>query len=197
MASGREVLESLAVHPDAAVRHKSGSVRAALGEVVLHGDYAQFGVYRGKTARLIAKHMIPPRHLHLFDSFEGLPEDWTHKKKAGAFKLTEDEIPDFESDAVIVHKGWFKDTVPVWAKETKTSLAFIHLDADLYSSTIDVLFNIDHLLPAGAIILFDEYIMGKTEDEHRALMDWMEKFHRKVDYLWRSAKVQVCTRVTH
>src|SRR5665213_2075445 len=114
MAEGRDIMESLRVHPDADARAKGGSVRAALKEVTLPGDFAQFGVYRGKTARLIAANMEPPRKLHLFDSFEGLPEDWTNRKKEGAFKLTPDEIPIFDADNIVIHKGWFKDTVPGW-----------------------------------------------------------------------------------
>lgn len=196
MASGREILKSLKIHPDATKRAKGGSIRVAIREVSLPGSFAQFGVYRGKTARAILAQMQPPRILHLFDSFEGLPEDWTKRKKEGAFKLKPDEIPVFGSDRVQIHKGWFKDTVPVWGKAASNPLAFIHLDADLYSSTIDALYNIDHLILPGTILLFDEYVMGKNEDEHRALVDWMNKFSRKVDYLWRSSKVQVCARVT-
>ncbi len=65
-----------------------------------------------------------------------------------------------------MHKGWFKDTVPVWGQEATRPLAFVHMDADLYSSTTEALFNIDHLMPKDAIILFAEYVMGATDDEH-------------------------------
>lgn len=196
---GREVLESLNIHPDIRTddrRMKLSSVLCALKEVILPGDYAQFGVYRGKSARQIASCMTGDRKLHLFDSFEGLPEDWTKKKKAGMFKLLPEEIPAFDSERVVVHKGWFKDTVPPWAREMTAPLAFIHLDADLYSSTIDVLFNTDHLMVPGTILLFDEYVMGDSEDEHRALVDWAAKFNRKFEYLWRAGGNQVCVRVT-
>ena len=194
--SGREILESLEVHEKASVRARKGAVTAAVGEVTLDGDFAQFGVYRGNTARIIESLMTGDRKLHLFDSFEGLPEDWTKAKKKGAFRLAEDDIPVFDSPRVVVHKGWFKDTVPPWGQQTTTPLAFLHMDADLYSSTVDVLFNIDHLIPAGAIILFDEYVMGHTEDEHRALLDWAAKFGREYEYLWRSRSMHVCLRMT-
>jgi len=188
-------MESLRVHDEAREERRAGSMRAAIAEVTLEGDYAQFGVYRGRTARMILDLMSPGRTLHLFDSFEGLPEDWTPNRKAGAFKLNSEEIPSFDPERVVLHKGWFKDTVPVWGRQATVPLAFIHLDADLYSSTIDALFNIDHLILQGTIILFDEYAGPKRDEEHRALVDWGEKFNRRYEYLWRSSGPQVCIRI--
>lgn len=175
---------------------RKSSVKGALGEITLPGDFAQFGVYRGRSARVIHRLMTGDRKLHLFDSFEGLPEDWTPNKPAGHFKLAPDEIPIFEGDNVVIHKGWFKDTVPPWAKEIERPLAFLHIDADLYSSTVDVLFNLNDAIVPGTIILFDEYVLGHADDEHRALLDWAQKFDRKFDYLWRTDGAQVCIRIT-
>jgi hypothetical protein len=193
--SGFDVLQSLPIHEDARDERRPGSLRGAIAEVSLEGDYAQFGVYRGRTARMILDLMSPGRKLHLFDSFEGLPEDWTRKQKMGAFRLDNEEIPNFDPDRVIMHKGWFKDTIPGWAGQSTLPLAFIHLDADLYSSTVDVLFNIDSLILKGTIILFDEYAGRKQDDEHRALLAWAEKFNRSYQYLWRSSGPQVCIRI--
>lgn len=195
LRSGREILDSLPIHGATHGKRRGGAVRAALTEVRLPGDFAQFGVYKGGTARKIEAEMTGDRKLHLFDSFEGLPEDWTRKKPAGAFKLEAEDIPVFDSNRVVVHKGWFKDTVPGWGKEHSEPLAFIHMDADLYSSTVEVLFNIDHLIVPGTIILFDEYVMGKTDHEHRALLDWAGKFNRVYQYLWRDEGPRVCIRV--
>jgi hypothetical protein len=194
--SGREVLESLRIHDSTNVSRRKNAVRSGVGEVTLPGDFAQFGVFRGNTARLIESLMTGDRRLHLFDSFEGLPEDWTKAKQKGAFRLPEDRIPVFDSPRVVMHKGWFKDTLPPWGRESTTPLAFIHMDADLYSSSIEVLFNIDHLIPKDAIILFDEYVMGRTEDEHRALLAWSARFNRRYEYLWRSSGNHVCVRIT-
>jgi Macrocin-O-methyltransferase (TylF) len=194
-ASGREIMKSLRVHDDARERPRKGSVLAAIHEVSTEGDYAQFGVFRGATARFIESHMTGARKLHLFDSFEGLPEDWIEGKEKGAFRLDPDRIPTFDSERVVVHKGWFKDTVPDWAPHATAPLAFVHLDADLYSSTIEALFNINHLILQNAIVLFDEYVKGGLEDEHRALLDWAKKYSRTYEYLWRSSASQVCVRI--
>ena len=174
------------------------AVYAAVGEVGMEGDYAQFGVYRGRTARMIAALTSKGRKLHLFDSFEGLPEDWVATKKAGHFSLAPDEIPEFDPKVAVIHKGWFNETVPTFVIDRKAPLAFIHLDADLYSSTVDVLFNANSIIARDTIILFDEYAIERweTDDEHRALTDWVDKFGRGFDYLWRSQTVQVCVRIT-
>lgn len=195
--TGRQVMAGLPVKSLPALSvPRVMSIYGAIGEISLDGDYAEFGVFRGNAARLILALMTGERKLHLFDSFEGLPEDWTHAKKAGAFKLAEGEVPRFNPKRTTVHKGWFKDTVPGFGQSTTAPLSFIHMDADLYSSTIDVMFNINHLIVPGTIILFDEYAMGESDDEHRALLEWAEKFGREFEYLWRTDGPQVCTRIT-
>ena len=172
------------------------SIYGAFGEISLPGDFAEFGVHRGGSARLIDALMTGERRLHLFDSFEGLPEDWNTNRKKGSFKLSEDEIPKFNRKRVSIYKGWFKDTVPEFGKEMTAPLSFIHMDADLYSSTIDVLFNINHLIAPQTVILFDEYSLGRLDEEHRAFCEWAEKFNRDFEFLWRTDGAQVCTRIT-
>lgn len=52
------------------------SIYSAIAHITLPGDYAEFGVYKGRTARFLSNFVFrsAPRTLHLFDSFEGLPE---------------------------------------------------------------------------------------------------------------------------
>lgn len=194
--NGVELMESLPIHEAAAKRRRRGSLEVAIGEVSIDGDFAEFGVYKGRSATHILELMKGERKLHLFDSFEGLPEDWTKGKAAGTFAISEDEIPTFDDPRTVVHKGWFKDTVPGWAQSTSTPLAFIHMDADLYSSTMEAFVPINHMIKPGTIILFDEYTQGRTDHEHRALYDWAAKFGRKFEHRWRSAGQQVCVRIT-
>jgi hypothetical protein len=197
LMSGRQVVAALPVKRLPAIEGpRIMSVYGALGEITLPGDYAEFGVFRGSVARLILAFMTGERKLHLFDSFEGLPEDWTQNRKAGAFKLTEGQIPKFNPKRTIIYKGWFKDTVPGFAKSMPAPLSFIHVDCDLYSSTIDVLFNINRLIVPGTILLFDEYVLGQEDGEHRALCEWADKFGREYEHLWRTEGSQVCTRIT-
>lgn len=68
-----------------------------------------------------------------FDSFEGLPEPWYGKYGKGAFaRVGLLEVPD----NVTLVKGWFDDTLHGFLAEHPGPLAFLHVDCDLYSSTI-------------------------------------------------------------
>merc|ERR1711862_755618 len=71
---------------------------------------------------------------------------------------------------VVLHQGWFKDTLPIVIKEHPTDkfgVALVHIDCDLYEATKEVL---DLLLPQimpGCLIRFDElYIFWPTHPEH-------------------------------
>lgn len=181
--------------------YKLVSLYKALDEITLPGDWAQFGVYRGRCARFMSNFLIGKRQFHLFDSFEGLPEDWMGAWKAGSFALKESQIPVFHNPNIHTHKGWFSDTVAPFATTLEAPLAFLHIDCDLYSSTMDVLNGLNMHIADGTILLFDEYMMESkgelSEDEHRALHEWAESFGRTFEFLWRTEWMQVCVRVTN
>ncbi len=167
----------------------------AVAEIRLPGDFAQFGVYRGRSARFLESFLTSGRKLHLFDSFEGLPTEWTGVLPAGAFRLREADIPRFDPETCVVHRGWFRDTAPSFVADYPKPLAFIHMDADLYTSTMDVFDNINALIVPETIIMFDEYVMKESDEEHRALMDWTRRYDRRFEYLWRTNGAQVCIRI--
>jgi hypothetical protein len=202
-SSGKQVLKKLTRFSvpalfDAAAKERSWrlmSLYGAIGEITLPGDFAEFGVYKGYCAQVLTAFITGNRLLHLFDSFEGLPEDWTQNRKAGHFDLG-GKVPQFNPKRTRVHKGWFRDTVPPFAAQLAQPLAFLHLDADLYSSTVEALFPLNEHIVPGTILLFDEYVYMESEDEHRALLDWAARFDRGFDYLWRTPWVQVAVRVT-
>jgi hypothetical protein len=158
------------------------------------GEYAQFGVFKGATARFFLPYVPGNRKFHLFDSFTGLPHEWGGKLKAGAFDL-KGQVPNLNTKRCVIHKGWFKDTVPGFAASAKTPMAFLHLDADLYSSTMEVLRPLNSRIVPGSILLFDEYMLEGQDEEHRALVDWAKSENRDYEYLWRTRWSQVAVRV--
>jgi hypothetical protein len=202
--SGREVLRKLAIkftppvfHGPQARKHGLAAILHAMFEVTLVGDFAEFGVFKGVSARFLSQFLYGERSLHLFDSFEGLPEAWVGVDgyDKGHFS-TNGQVPRIRGKHVHIHKGWFSDTIPPFAEALTQPLSFIHMDADLYGSTMDVFNGLNEFISPGTIILFNEYVMKQSEDEHRALLDWSQQHRREFQYLWRSESVQVAIRVT-
>ena len=180
--------------------YKFTALDEAVRDVRLPGDFLQLGVFKGQCARFLNARMPPGRTLYLLDSFEGLPEDWMGAWRKGAFALAPEDIPVFEAANVEVVPGWFSDTVDGVAARLDAPLALIHADADLYSSTLEALAGLDARIAPGTVILFDEYFMQAgddfRDDEHRALLDWCQRYDRDFEYLWKSEWVQVAVRIT-
>lgn len=124
----------------------------------LEGDVAEFGVYRGGGAKLLqaCKGGSP---LHLFDTFGGMPDIVApiDRHVAGDFADTSAEaVRGYlgADDTVRLHCGIF----PGSAAELPPDLRFrfVHLDVDLYQSTLDGLrwFH-PRLVPGGVLISHD------------------------------------------
>jgi len=97
----------------------------------------------------------PLTSLHGFDSFEGLPEAWDARRPRGTFSR-DGALPTFEDTRVVLHKGWFNDTLPGFALPDHERLV-LNLDADLYSSTIFVLHTLAKAIRPGTLLIFDEF----------------------------------------
>jgi O-methyltransferase len=103
------------------------------------GVFAEVGVYKGLTARLI-HHYAPERPLHLFDTFEGFTERsaaaelQSHRQSASLFSDTSlESVKAFvnqRNENVQFHKGFFPESIP--SSLLEETFAFVHLDADLY-----------------------------------------------------------------
>ena len=123
-----------------------------LENVTINGLYLEFGIWVGKTTKHIAN-KIKPNKLYGFDSFSGLPENWASAATKGYFSLN-GEIPKLPEN-VVVHKGWFADSLKEF--EVSEPISFIHIDCDVYSSTKTVFDHIGKHIVKGTIIVFDEY----------------------------------------
>lgn len=142
----------------------------------------EFGVGSGGSTRKI-KNIIKDSHeFHAFDSFIGLPEDWVGTScKKGHFSQ-DGKIPDI--DGVNFYKGWFENTIPEYKKIAKT-IALLHVDCDLYSSTKLIFDELDEFIVSGTIIVFDEWHYNFSsmfgDHEQKAFYQWINK-HERLNY---------------
>jgi O-methyltransferase len=122
----------------------------------VEGDFAELGVYKGVTARLI-HHYAPERRLHLFDTFNGFDdreiEDGAHRglfsdTSVGAVMKT--IAP--RNDNIEVYAGRFPQT----AAAAPDKFAFVHLDADLFEPiNAGLEFFYPRLSSRGVIVVHD------------------------------------------
>jgi O-methyltransferase len=127
------------------------------------GDVVELGCNEGTTAILLRKTLDDfesDRTLHVYDSFEGLPE---HRAIDGSFgegalATTEQRlIANFKHHGAAVpqiHRGWFRDTLPT---QLPDQISFAHLDGDLYDSITDSLVFVYPRLSRGAVVVVDDY----------------------------------------
>ena len=159
---------------------RSATLHFACSQRSLPGPCIEFGVRHGLSTRLLAASL--KQDLHAFDSFEGLPEAWQGLPKF-AFS-TVGKPPDLPP-SVVVHQGWFSETLPRFLGQETASPSLIHVDSDLYSSAKTVLDALAPRLAEGTILVFDEYIANASwrEDEYRAFQETVQRHCLHYDYL--------------
>jgi len=118
----------------------------------LEGDILEFGVYKGESLVDFAER-CPQRQVYGFDSFEGLPEEWWTRPK-GAFQSA---LPNIDKCNVTLVKGLFDESLSEFLNEWRGKAAIVHVDCDLYNSTLSCLRPILSRCQKGTVILFDEY----------------------------------------
>ncbi len=123
--------------------------------------YLEFGVWRGDSMRIWAGLLPRDAVLHGFDSFEGLPEPFTHSARKGTF-ATHGQAPQINDPRVSFFTGWFEQTLPAYRPPDHDAL-IISMDADLYSSTIFVLRSVREWIRPGTFIYFDEFHISEHE----------------------------------
>ena len=122
------------------------------------GEAAEVGVYRGGTARILAR-TLNKKTVHLFDTFSGMPavdaERDTHRP--GDFADTSEEsVRAYLASAgnAVLHPGFFPQTA---APLEKASFCFVHIDVDIYQSVGDCCRFFYPRLSPGGVLLFDDY----------------------------------------
>lgn len=140
----------------------------------------EFGVFRGVSMRMLAEMFASAgSRFYGFDSFEGLPENW-RGAPPGHFDVG-GRPPQIDDDRVEFVKGWFRDTLPGQldrlVEAAKTRQLVVHFDADLYSSTLYLLFKITERLDK-FFFVFDEF----SGHEARALYNFRQATGSDVEF---------------
>jgi hypothetical protein len=153
VAAACRSIETPAAPLDAAVR------LLAQRPATRRSNILEFGVYSGQTITATAETLRAAACLGNFrivgfDSFNGLPETWRPQFPAGMFS-TNGATPPVPSEVELVI-GLFQDTLPNWMKSNGGPVTLVHVDCDLYSSTVCVFDNIFARTDADTLWVFDE-----------------------------------------
>lgn len=167
-------------------------VEFVVAEATKPGLYLEFGVGRGKSIRWIGA--AADRPVYGFDSFDGIPEYW-NGNPVGAF--AQKKLPKVP-DNVKFEIGLFDDTLPGFLEQHDEPVSLLHVDCDLYSSTVTIFDAMGARLQEGAIVLFDEYYNFPRWQEHefRAFQEWVVRAGARYEYIaWSATGQQVAVRI--
>lgn len=144
-------------------------------------DYLEFGVAKGDAIkRWVQSNNNSNSRFYGFDVFTGSPEDF------GVMKSyhfdTKGKTPEISDNRVSFIKGLFQDSLmPFLSKYSSSKRKVIHMDADLYTSTLFVLACLYPYLKKDDIIIFDEF--GVPTYEFRAFQDFFISFNFKYEVI--------------
>jgi len=124
------------------------------------GHIAEVGSYRGGSSKLICE-AKGQRHFHLFDTFNGLPKisasDNSQQFYQGQFAVQFKQVQHYLKKYPHLH--FYKGIFPLTAGPIKnTTFSFVHLDLDIYQSTLDALIFFYPRMSPGGVIISHDYI---------------------------------------
>lgn len=170
----------------------------AVRKAELPGLILEFGVAEGVSIGHIANHV--KRTVHGFDSFEGLPEDWPGRHEPQGAYSTDGRLPRVPKN-VVLHPGWFAETLPAFLAQHGGPAAFLHVDCDLYASAKTVLDLLAERIVPGTVVVFDEYFNYPSWREHefKAFQEFVQEHgveYRYLAWAYQQAAV-VISRIAH
>jgi O-methyltransferase len=132
------------------------------------GDLLEAGVWRGGMTifmrAILMAYQNTDRKVWVVDSFAGLPDidrerenfEWRSGDMAVSLDNVQNNFARYGllDDQVVFLKGFFSDTLPTAPIK---QLSILRVDADLYSSTLDVLRHLYSRLSIGGYAIFDDY----------------------------------------
>ena len=161
-------------------RHRD-ILKLAMDAAPSDGLVLEFGVFFGHSIRYLAG--LTEGHVHGFDSFEGIPENWFQGEEAGSY-TTDGKLPPVP-DNVTLHVGWFNDTLPTFKTSNEGPIRLANIDCDIYVSTKCIFDELESQMVAGTILVFDEYLCypGWQDHEYKAFQEFIQRTGWQYEYL--------------
>ena len=153
-----------------------------------NGYIAEFGVDKGKSFKQLCD-LFPLDTVYGFDAFDGLPEGgkWQGNTIHKGMFDNNGKPPIDMPDNGDISNGWFEDTLPNFAKEMKGQPArYLHIDCDVYSSTVTILNILGDSIVPGTIIVFDDYCnyTGWRTGEWKAWQEFTQEQNISYEYIY-------------
>jgi hypothetical protein len=174
------------VNPDAGSPMQSPGVKIPfyhyVNDVKLHNvpvDYLEFGVFQGWSMKQwLEINTHGDSRFVGFDTFTGLPESWMKGRPAGHFNVN-GNLPDLHDSRLRFVRGLFQETLPGFIRTFRNERQLVvHIDCDLYSSTLFCLASLHPYMPPGTILIFDEFydVMHEFAGFHEYFTVFMRKW---------------------
>jgi hypothetical protein len=135
--------------------------------------YLEFGVAKGASLRQWSKLLHNSESaLHGFDSFFGLPHDWSLEGHERGYFSMGGKPPELDDPRVQFFVGWFEETLPDYEWPEHEVLVVV-MDVDLYTSTATALEHVRERLLPGSYLYFDQF--HHRCDELRAFAELLDE----------------------
>jgi len=161
------------------------------------GAVVECGVWRGGSMQAVAHTLlargVTDRDLHLFDTFEGMPEPTekdrrfdgtpaqellaTREKTANIWAIA--SLEDVQAgmtetgypvERVHFYRGLVEETIPA---EAPPVIAILRLDTDWYDSTMHELEHLYDRVPSGGVLIMDDY--GFWQGARQAVDEFLDR----------------------
>ena len=166
------------------------------------GAFVEIGTGEGLTSAFIRYCLDSVfgsgRALHVYDAFPVhdliknpcLPPPPTEECDVdGGISKIENTFSRLNLEAPEIHPGWFVDTL---STQLPASVAFAHIDCNLYESNMAALMNVYPRLSVGGICMIDDYGLGYFPCVQKAVDEFMtgkpEKLEKTVNEIQAAFK---------
>ena len=146
------------------------------------GDVAELGVYKGGITKFMAS-CFPNKTVYAFDTFEGMPDivgDKDDPCVEGMFQEVDDVLEYLNDPNIEIRKGIFPSTTE--GLDDKT-FSLVHLDADIYESTLAGLQFFWPRMAVGGVIIMDDFEFANTPGVKVAFDEYFDENPPKIKVL--------------